>query len=84
MRKSVILIALLMAGQLAYASHDRRTSLDQAVSEAREQYDGRVISAQTRRNDGRETHNVRILTRDGQVQRLRIDAESGRRVQPRR
>jgi uncharacterized membrane protein YkoI len=85
MRTTAIMIALILASPLACAAaHDRWTSLDQAVSEAREQYNGRVISAQTRRDKGRETHNVRILTRDGQVRRLRYDAESGRRMPPRR
>ena len=39
---------------------------------------GRVLSAETDRRGGRESHKIRILTRDGRVKRLRMDAESGR------
>ena len=71
-----LLIGLLLA-QSALAG-DRRKSLDEAVSEARDRYNGRVLSAETRRRDGREQHNIRILTNDGRVKRLHIDADSGR------
>ena len=67
--------ALLLASA---AQADRRTSLEDAVSEARGRHPGRVISAETDRRGGRESHKIRILTRDGRVKRLRMDAESGR------
>ena len=54
-------------------------SLDQAVEQARQRVGGRVISAETRERDGRQVHNVRILTKDGKVRRLQINAEGGRR-----
>ena len=65
--------ACVLLGDAAVGA-DRRTSLDQAVSEARQRYDGRVISAETQRHNGRESHHIRILTNDGRVRRLRIDA----------
>jgi len=70
-----ITVLLLLASELTFAWQDRRTSLDEAVSEARERYNGRVLSAETKRRNGHETHNVRILTRDGQVRRYRVDAD---------
>jgi uncharacterized membrane protein YkoI len=84
-RKTILLAALclLLAATSANAT-ERRKSLDQAVSEAREQYNGRVLSAETQRRDGRESHRIRILTDDGRVKRLRIDAESGRPERHRR
>jgi len=57
-------------------------SLDSVVSRARERTGGRVLSAETRQVDGRPTHFVRILTKDGKVRRLRVDAETGRPVAP--
>ena len=57
-------------------------SLDSAVSRARESTGGRVLSAETRQVDGRPTHFVRILTKDGKVRRLRVDARTGRFVAP--
>ncbi|MBT8428677.1 MAG: PepSY domain-containing protein [Gammaproteobacteria bacterium] len=73
-----ILLAIALLGASALAQADRRTSLEDAVSEARGRYPGRVLSAETDRRGGRESYKIRILTRDGQVKRLRIDPESGR------
>ncbi|MEJ2593412.1 MAG: ribosome biogenesis GTPase RsgA [Candidatus Thiodiazotropha sp.] len=54
-------------------------SLDQAVEQARERTGGRVISAETREKNGHRIHSIRILTNDGKVRRLRIDAGDDRR-----
>lgn len=81
--QAVLLVGTLLVSAVAGAMQERRTSLDQAVSDARERYPGRVISAQTDRRDGHEYHNVRILTRDGRVRRYRVDAEA-QRPRPRR
>jgi hypothetical protein len=51
-------------------------SLNQAVKQAKKRTGGQVISAETRNQDGRRVHNIRILTEDGKVRRLRINAES--------
>jgi hypothetical protein len=76
--KLAILAVLLLSASLGWAGHDRRTSLDEAVSDARDHYPGRVLSAETRQHNGRDMHNVRILTRDGRVRRYRVDAEDER------
>ncbi|MEW8043853.1 MAG: hypothetical protein G8D28_05975 [gamma proteobacterium symbiont of Phacoides pectinatus] len=44
---------------------------------------GRVLSADTEFVEEREVHVIRILTKDGRVRRLRIDAESGQRIRRR-
>ncbi|MES9945229.1 MAG: hypothetical protein B6D77_03045 [gamma proteobacterium symbiont of Ctena orbiculata] len=72
----MLLCALLLIPSL-YASADM--SLDQAVEQAKQRLGGRVISAETRERDGKRVHNVRILTKEGKVRRLRINAEGGRR-----
>ena len=69
---------LLLLGSTAGAAQDRRTSLDEAVSDARERYNGKVLSAETHRHNGHETHNVRVLTGDGRVRRYRVDADADR------
>lgn len=83
-----IAIALLFALLLtdpALARHARQGSLDEAVSEARERYDGRVISAETLRDErGRETYNVRILTPEGRVKRYRVAPDREQRSDRRR
>ena len=73
MTSATALLVLVVAD----AAADQRKSLDEAVSEARERYNGRVLSADTQRRDGRESHRIRILTNDGHVKRLQIDAGSG-------
>lgn len=78
------LLALLVLSLPAAADPDRRKSLDQAVSEARDRYNGRVLSAETQRDGDRESYRIRILTRDGRVKRLQIDAESDRPERGRR
>ncbi len=72
-----LVLGAMALGIATTAQADRRTSLDQAVSDARDRYPGRVLSAETQRRDGRESHRIRILTKDGRVKRLNVDAESG-------
>jgi uncharacterized membrane protein YkoI len=74
-RVLAVVLALLLAGT---ALADRRTSLEDAVNEARDRYPGRVLSAETQRRGGHEAHRIRILTNEGRVKRLEMDAESGR------
>lgn len=52
--------------------------LDRAVSKIRNRTGGRVLSAETKRRDGKDVHIIRILTKDGKVQRHKVDAETGR------
>jgi hypothetical protein len=77
----LMLLALLFAPPLL-ARGD--LSLDQAVQQARERTGGRVISAETREKNGRMFHNIRILTNDGRVRRLKYDAGDNRRPNNRR
>lgn len=77
-RSIALPLALLLSAAAGVVQADRRTSLEDAVSEARDRYPGQVISAETRRKNGRESHKIRILTDDGRVKRLDVDAESGR------
>jgi uncharacterized iron-regulated membrane protein len=73
---SILLVGLLLSPPLT-ARGD--LSLDQAVNQARERTGGRVISAVTREKNGHRVHNIRILTKDGKVRRLQIDAGDDRR-----
>jgi len=53
-------------------------SLDEAVRQARKRHNGKVLSAETTRVDGRKVHRIKILTQDGRVKRMTIDAGSGK------
>jgi uncharacterized membrane protein YkoI len=55
-------------------------SLDQAVEQARQHKSDKVLSADTIRVDGRKVYRIKILTKDGRVKRIRIDARSGQEL----
>ncbi len=65
---------------LQVAQRDHDVSLDQAVAQARRQYkQGKVLSAETVRVNGRKVHRVKILTKDGRVKRTQVDAGTGQK-----
>jgi uncharacterized membrane protein YkoI len=75
MKKQALKIVVVLLGLLLICPlYARGLSLDQAVQQAKERMGGRVISAETQERDGRRTHNIRILTDEGKLRRLRIDA----------
>lgn len=49
-------------------------SLEQAVSDVRRTYGGEVLGAETRGN----THYVKILSENGRVKTVKVDARTGR------
>jgi hypothetical protein len=51
-------------------------SLDTAVERAR-RGGARILSADTVSQDGRSVHVIKILTKDGRVRRLTVDAGAG-------
>jgi uncharacterized membrane protein YkoI len=55
-------------------------SLDEAVARARRHNEGKVLSAETIRDNGRTVHRIKILTKDGRVKRTRIDARTGKKL----
>ncbi|MEN8106591.1 MAG: PepSY domain-containing protein [Pseudomonadota bacterium] len=55
-------------------------SLDEAVAQARQRNKGKVLSAETIRVDGRKVHRIKILTKNGRVKRIQIDARSGKKM----
>jgi len=55
-------------------------SLDEAVAKARRHNEGKVLSAETIRDNGRTVHRIKILTKDGRVKRTRIDARTGKKL----
>ncbi len=52
-------------------------SLDEAVNRAERKYRARVIRAETREANGRRVHQLRLLSDDGRVWNVRIDAATG-------
>ncbi|WP_020563705.1 PepSY domain-containing protein [Methylosarcina fibrata] len=74
-----IAVLLLISGQaLAEAPLlTARVSLDQATQQIIRDGKSRVLGAQTVIIEGREVHIIKILTPDGRIQHLKIDAETG-------
>jgi uncharacterized membrane protein YkoI len=86
-----ILIALMTAGAtVANAQQliDRRqreqyriepsgVSLDEAVEMAQRRYRAKAVKAETVRNGDRRVHQIRLLSSEGKVWTVRVDAESG-------
>jgi hypothetical protein len=52
-------------------------TLDEAIESVRRRGDvDRILSAETRREGGRETHYIRYLTRDGKVKTAKVRGRS--------
>ena len=47
-------------------------SLSEAIESVRRQTGGKVISAETRIQGGREVHHIKVLTKDGKVRTRRV------------
>lgn len=54
------------------------TSLSEAVERVRRQYNGRIVSAETRVSGNREVHHIKVLTDDGKVKTERVQGCSRR------
>ena len=81
--RNTLILLLALAFAPALPARDA-SSLDNAVRQAREKSDGRVISAETQEKNGHQYYNIRILTNDGKVRRYRFDAGDDRRPNHRR
>jgi len=62
--------------------HDRQTesggiSLDQAVDMAQRRFRAKAVKAQTVESEGRRVHQIRLLSAEGKVWTVRVDAQSG-------
>lgn len=64
-------VSAAQADTLRLAQRDG-PSLSEAVSQVRRQYNGRIVSAETRMRGNREMHHIKVLTSDGKVKTVRI------------
>jgi len=53
-------------------------SLDAAVAMVRERFGGKVISASTSNRGGKKVHVIKVLSDEGRVRTVRVDAQTGR------
>jgi len=54
-----------------------RYSLDDAVALVKEQIGGRVLRAETTLREDRTVYQIRIITDDGRVRTIDVDAQNG-------
>ena len=59
------------------SSDTPRYSLDDAITLVKEKIGGRVLRAETLQHDNRTVYQVRIITDDGRVRTINVDAQSG-------
>lgn len=52
-------------------------SLDQAVEMAQRHYRAKAVKAETVQSGGKRVHQIRLLSAEGKVWTVRVDAESG-------
>jgi uncharacterized membrane protein YkoI len=87
---SLVLLSLLAAvpGANAQELIDRRQrreyriesssiSLDQAVEMAQRRFRAKAVRAETVRNGDKVEHRIRLLSADGKVRNVSVDADSG-------
>ena len=69
-----VLLLTFCLTQTAFAA----LSLDQATRKIMEQNKSKILGAKTEKIDGKEVHVIKILTQDGRIQYLKVDAGSGK------
>ena len=55
-------------------------SLDQATKKIIQQNKSKILSAKTEVINGKNVHVIKILTQDGRIQYLKVDADSGKNI----
>jgi hypothetical protein len=51
-------------------------TLNQAVEQVRRQYNGRIVSAETKISGNREVHHIKVLLDDGKVKTVQIQGRT--------
>lgn len=81
----ILLVAVLSCASLSSRADsfvDKRQfsssiSLDQAVEMAQSRFRAKAVKAETVNDGGRRVHQIRLLSPDGKVWTVRVDAQSG-------
>jgi uncharacterized membrane protein YkoI len=61
------------AGQTLQISQSNGMSLSEAIESVRKRTGGKVVSAETRVQGGREVHHIKVLTKDGKVKTHKVN-----------
>lgn len=60
------------------AAHAEGLTLDAAVARAEKQYNARVVRAEEKQSGERRVYQIRLLSSDGRVFDVTVDADTGR------
>lgn len=66
---------MLAAALFAVAVHARELSVQEAVAQAQRDTNGKVLSVQTLTIGKRKVYRIKVLTHDGQVRIVQVQAE---------
>ncbi|WP_405220360.1 PepSY domain-containing protein [Lentisalinibacter sediminis] len=66
--------SVLPAQAAGMAAVRDEVSLSEAVARVKREYGGRILEAETREQNGRRVHVIKVLTREGRVRTVRIPA----------
>jgi len=69
------LLPLLFAAGFVTLAHAREISAQEAVAQAQRETDGKVLSVQTLNVGKRKVYRIKVITRDGQVRVVQVQAE---------
>jgi uncharacterized membrane protein YkoI len=77
---SVLLLSLgiAQAGHAEIASFFALLSLDEAAKIVRQQGGNKVLATKTENVGGKQLHIIKVLTREGRIQHVKVDAASGK------
>jgi len=76
----LLTLCLMQAASAGTAIVLSALTLDQATKQIIEQDKNKVLGAKTEVIEGKQVHVIKILTSDGRVQYLKVDADSGKLI----
>jgi uncharacterized membrane protein YkoI len=68
----------LVPGVSRMEATDEALTLDEAVQQAEKRYKARAVKAEERQENGRRVYHIRLLSEDGRVFDITVDAATGR------
>lgn len=80
MRPSILLLLMLLpltvcsADTAIVLAKQQGTTLDQALQQVKKQQQGKVLAAETKLQQGVSVHVIKVLTEEGRVKKIRINA----------
>lgn len=80
--QAIVLSTLFLHFSWASAEEETRPiTLDEATKQATKDTENKVLSAKTKTIKGKKVHVIKILTKEGRIQHIKIDAASGKKLE---